>query len=201
METNIYREKLLNAILYFAKNTKFLNTTKISKLLYFLDFTHCKEVGYPSIGLTYYTFEKGPVPKDFWLEVKDGEVPVDFKNKLALIRKRKEDDINPEYKEMEFRAAVNPNLSVFTPREKKIMENVAFMFKEARAWEISEVTHLPNQPWDVTKQTKGKNKPIDYILAIDSDSEVDMIEAQISLKEHFDIIKNFELRATKDVGT
>jgi len=51
MQTNIYRKKLLNAVLFFAKNTKYVNLGKLSKLLYFLDFTHFKQTGYPSIGL------------------------------------------------------------------------------------------------------------------------------------------------------
>ncbi len=153
--SSIYRKKLLNAVLFFAKNTKHLNLTKVSKLLCFLDFTHFKQTGYPSIGLNYYTFRNGPVPRDFWLEIKDGSVPEDFKGKLALIPKT--DDFAPNYKELEIRAIKSPDLSVFTPRETKILENLAFIFRDARAWEISEVSHLPNQPWDVTIKKGGEN--------------------------------------------
>jgi len=195
MQGNVYRRKLLSAILFFAKNTKHVNLTKLSKLLYFLDFTHFKQTGYPSIGLKYYAFRKGPVPRDFWLEIKDGNVPEDFKGKLALIPRT--DNFAPNYKELEIRAIENPDSSVFTPREMKILEYLAFVYKEARARDISEVTHLPNQPWDITVKKSGENSLIDYLLAIDEKSEVSLDEAKDSLKEHFEAVRNFGIEPIK----
>lgn len=197
MYINIYREKLLNAVLFFAKKTKPANTTKISKLLCFFDFSHFKQTGYPSIGLKYYAFEKGPVPKDFWLEIKDGKVPEDFKDKLALVLKKDEFDSN--FKEIEFRAKTDADLSVFTPREVEILNNLAFIYKDVRAWEISEISHLPNLPWEITRKQKGESYLIDYLLSIDeeSDSDVDSESAKELLKEHFEIINNFSLEPTK----
>jgi len=195
MGNNIYRRKLLNAVLYFARNTKHVNLTKLSKLLYFLDFTHFGQTGYPSIGLKYYTFEWGPVPKDFWSEIKDGNVPADFKGKLALIPQK--DDLNSSYKEIEVRAIKKEDLSLFTPREVKLLENLSFIFKEARGHEMSEVTHLPKQPWDITMKKSGKNKPIDYLLSLDEKSKVSLDDARESLKEHFEAVRNFGLDPTK----
>ena len=192
---NIYRNKLLNAILYFAKNTKRLNLTKLSKLLYFLDFTQFKQTGYPSIGLDYYSFERGPVPRDFWLEIKDGDVPEDFEGKFALIPKT--DDFTPSYKEIEIRATVKPDLSVFSPREIEILEELADIYRDAKGWEISEVTHLPKQPWDITRKKYGKNKIINYTLGIDEKSDIGLEEATESIKEHFEIVRNFGLKPTK----
>lgn len=195
MQTNIYRRKLLNAVLFFAKNTKHVNLGKLSKLLYLLDFIHFKQIGYPSIGLRYYAFEWGPVPREFWSEIKDGNVPEDFKGKLALIPKT--DDLSPDYKEIEVRAIEKPDLSVFTPREIKILTGLAFVFKEARARDMSEVTHLPKQPWDVTIKKLGKNKPIDYLLSIDEESPVSLDDAIDSLKEYFEAVRNFAIEPTK----
>jgi len=195
MEVSIYRRKLLNALLFFAKNTRYLNLTKLSKLLYFLDFTHFKQTGYPSIGLKYYAFQKGPLPKDFWLEIKDGDVPEDFKGKIALIPKM--DELEPKFKEMEIRALKNPDLSVFTPREVKIINELAFIFKNAKAWEISEVSHLPNQPWDITMKKVGEKCLIDYLLGIDEKSEINLDDARDSLKDHFESVHNFSLDPSK----
>ncbi len=195
MESNIYRLKLLNAVLFFAKKTKWANTTKISKLLYFFDFKHFKETGYPAIGLQYFAFKKGPVPKSFWLEVKGGNPPDDFKDKLALIQKK--DELDPKSKEIEFKAKKNPDLSVFSPREIEILNNLALMFKDVKAWQISEISHLKNQPWDVTIKQEGLNAPIDYLLAIDEDSKLTAEEAEESLKEYFEILDNFCLRPTE----
>ncbi len=195
MQPNIYRKKLLNAVLFFAKNTKYTSMSKILKLLYFLDFKHFKQTGYPSIGLKYDAFRKGPVPRSFWLEIKDGNVPEDFKDKLALLIKR--DDLDQRSKEIEFRNIVDPDLSIFTQREKEILDNLAFVFKEARAWEMSEVTHLKNEPWDRTIKKCGENRPIDYILAIDREAEISLDDAKESVKEHFEAVNNLYLDPTK----
>ncbi len=195
MQTNIYRRKLLNAVLFFAKNTRHLNTTKLSKLLYFLDFTHFKQTGYPSIGLNYYAFHMGPVPKDFWLEVRDGKVPEDFKGKLVLVTKR--DDVDPGFKEIEFQAKAKPDMSIFTPREATILEKLAFVFKDARARDMSEVSHLPKQPWDITIRTHGENHPIDYLLSIDETTEVSLDYARESLADYRETARNLHLKPTK----
>lgn len=192
---NIYRKKLLNAILFFSKTTKNLNQTKLYKLLYFFDFTHFKQTGYPSIGLDYYAFERGPVPRDFWLEIKDCDIPEDFKGKLALMLKT--DDFAPSYKEIEVRAVERPDLSVFTPREMQILEELAFIYKEARGRDIAEVSHLPKQPWDITMKKSGKNTIIDYLLGIDEKSEVSLDDAKETLKEHLEAVRNLSLNPTK----
>lgn len=195
MQANIYRNKLLNAVLFFSKKTTHLNTTKLSKLLYFLDFMHFKQTGYPSIGLRYYAFRRGPVPKDFWLEIKEGNVPEDFRGKFTLIPKK--DELDPSFKELEFRAIENPDLSIFTPREVKILNDLAFIFKDAKASLISEASHLPKEPWDITMKQCGENCFIDYVLSIDEKSGVSVEDARESLKEHFEAVRNFNLEPTK----
>jgi uncharacterized phage-associated protein len=188
---NIYRKKLLNATLYFAKHTNRLNLTKLSKLLYFLDFNHFEQTGYPSIGLDYYAFERGPVPKEFWAEIKDGDVPEDFKENLALVFK------NEAYREVEIHALGNPDMSIFSPREMKIIDELVFIYKNAKGVEISEISHLPKEPWDITRKTLGKNKLIDYRFNIDEKSPVTFDEADEIITEHFEVIHNFNLKPTK----
>jgi len=58
---------------------------------------------------------------------------------------------------------------VFSPREKKILEDLVFMFKDVKAWEISEISHLANQPWDATKRERGENTLIEVKATISSD--------------------------------
>jgi len=135
------------------------------------------------------------VPKDFWLEIRDADVPEDFKGKIGLIRRT--DDFAPNYKEVEIRALEKPDLSVFTQREIKILDDLAFVYKEATASAMSEVTHLPKQPWDITKREKGNNKPIDYLLSIGEESAVSMGDAADTLKEYFEVVHNFGIEPTK----
>jgi uncharacterized phage-associated protein len=194
---NTYRNKLLNAVLFFAENIKRPNLTKVLKLLYFLDFTHFKQTGHPSIGLEYYTFEKGPVPKDFWLEVKDGVTPDDFEGKLAIIPRVDEEDPLSSKKELLFKAIVKPDLTFFSPREIKILKYLSDVYRDTPAYLMSEVTHLRNEPWDTTKKSKGLNKPIDYLLCLDEEAEISLDEAEESLKEYFELIENFSIGPTQ----
>lgn len=191
---NQYRRKLLHAILFFAKTVKRLNTTKLSKLLYFFDFTHVKQTGYPAIGLQYHAFDYGPIPGDFWREIKDGTVPDDFRGKLAITVHH--DECNTEHKELNFRAKTNPDMGVFTPREQKILKDLAYIYKEATAKDMSEISHFKNGPWDQTYRQKGRNAPIDYQLALDADIECEPDEAKERLREHFEVVKNFALSPT-----
>ena len=70
------REKLLNAILYFAQNTKMFGVTKMMKLLFFYEFEFFKNAGFPPIGLEYFAYPKGPLPFEFWISVKDPALPL-----------------------------------------------------------------------------------------------------------------------------
>ena len=194
---NMYRNKLLNAVLFFAQNTRFCNNTKLLKLLYHLDFIHFKQTGYPSIGLTYYTYKDGPVPVRFWKEIQHGTVPSDFSGKFKI--KIKEGYPKPSDKEYEFIALTDPDLSFFTPREREILLDLAQKYKTKSATQISEETHLQRQPWHTTKMTNGSNKRIDYLLCLDEQAGISWDEARSNLSEFYAMVKNFNLRATKPV--
>jgi uncharacterized phage-associated protein len=194
---NAYRNKLLNAVLYFAKSTKRPNLTKILKLLYFLDFTHFKQTGYPSIGLEYYTWVRGPVPKNFYEEVKDGNVPEDFAGKFAIIPSTRWEEEYPERKEYIFKAIEKPNTDVFTPRELGIIKHLCDIYRDATANQMKEITHLRNTPWDTTKRTKGLHQYIDYLLSIDNTSPLSVDEAREKFEEHLEVLNNFGLNPTK----
>jgi uncharacterized phage-associated protein len=193
--TSIYRQKLINAVLFFAKETRHTNMTKLMKLLNFFEFEHFNQTGYPSIGLKYYTFEKGPVPRKFWLEVKDGLLPGDLKDKVVIIAK----EWGQGNKEMEFAAKANAQVdfSVFTPREKKILDKLAFVYKDATAKQMSEISHENNMPWEITKRENGLYAEIDYLLALGENSEIDREEAKENLQDHFAAMKAFDTDPVK----
>ena len=195
MSLSIYRRKLLNAVLYFLNHTNRVNTTKLLKLLYQLDFMHFRQVGYPSIGLTYYAWEQGPVPVRFWKEIEKGRIPKDFEGLFAI--NIKAEDAKPDYNEYQFIAHASEDMTVFTPRETKIMETLADKYKNSTAKEISEETHLPNQPWDTTIKTRGKNKQIEYLFSLDRESSVNWDTAKNNLVEFYTAIRNFRLNPTK----
>ncbi len=188
---NIYRKKLLNAILYFAGSVKKPSKLKIFKLLYFLDFEHFKETGKSVTNLDYYALDWGPVPCDLYSSLNNDTLPQDFSNDLALVPFESEGDGK---KGAMFKAKSKSNMRVFSPREQRIMEKLVFIFDEADAKTMSESSHLPNHPWDRTRKTLGANKKIDYLLAVDKESPFSLEEAEEFLKERQEMIENFGLK-------
>ena len=56
----------------------------------------------------------------------------------------------------------------YSEKEKRLLEEISFMFRDAKADDMVEVTHLKNEPWHRTLKEKGAFEKIDYILAIDN---------------------------------
>lgn len=185
---NTYRKKLLNAILYFASKVKNPSKVKIFKLLYFLDFKHFKETGRSVTNLDYYALDFGPVPLEFYEEVKDNNLPEDFSKALSLVPFASEESGK---KGAMFCSKTKADLSVFSPREQRIMTELVDIFKDVDAKLISDVSHFKNHPWDKTRKEKGFNKPIDYTLAIDKEATVTLEDAVEQLREREEMLRNF----------
>ena len=188
---NTYREKLLNAVIFFSKNVKFPSKLKIFKLLYFLDFKHFKETGKSVTNLDYYALDFGPVPISFYDEISDNEVPQDF-SKFITIDPFKSD--NTGKKGGIIKPKSKPNLKIFTPREQRIMKDLADIFRDVDAKVISDVSHFKNHPWDKTRKEKGINKKIDYLLAIDNEANLSLEEAIRMVKEREELLRAFPLK-------
>jgi len=159
--TNHNREKLLNALVYFSKNTRSCGKTKLFKLLYFLDFIHFRETGKSVTGLNYYAWENGPVPQDLFFELEQPDA--DLKETVALLKQSGDED--DKLCRVIAKKPFDPKF--FSKRELKIMGNLAFVFQDALAKDMVEITHLAGTPWDKTIKEKGHRKRIDYSLAVD----------------------------------
>lgn len=154
-----HREKLINAIIYFAKETKHCGKTKLLKLLYFLDFYHFKQTAKSVTGLEYFAWEQGPVPKELFEEL-SGNMKADLKDAISLASTEDFQKIVPKKKF---------NEDYFTNREKKLLKDLSYVFRDAKAEEMVEVSHLRNEPWDKTLKEKGPRQKIDYMLSIDDE--------------------------------
>ena len=164
-------EKLINSILYFIKKVKYPGKTKICKLLFTLDFTHFKETGKSVTGLDYYAWERGPVPRSLFYKLSGDVISEEFQPYIVVIKREKLHEICSNQK---------PNLSVFSKREKRILGEVAEIYKSAKAEEMTEISHLKEKPWYTTLKKKGEKKKIDYMLAIDDTARsINKEEAQI----------------------
>src|SRR4030042_6192213 len=158
-----FREKLIHSIIYFLKNTNYCFKTKLFKLLYIIDFYHFKQTAMSITGLDYFAWEKGPVPKELFEEFAS---PKQDLVKCIHIPKAKDPD---GIFRMKPKCNFDPNF--FSKRELRLMEQIAYIFKDAKAEDMIEVTHLPNMPWDKTIRTKGEYEKIDYFLALDNTKE------------------------------
>ena len=188
MNTNLYKQKVINSILYFSHKVDHPTKVKMFKLLYFLDFTHFRETGRSVTNYKYYAWDYGPVPKELFNEL--DEIPREFENFFSL----KKTQISDEIDKIEFIPKQKPNLKIFTPRELRIMDDLILVFKNVSPKQISEISHLKNKPWDKTKKEKGMYAEIDYLLSIEPDSPLSIEEAKFYLKDKEEFLNNYPMQ-------
>jgi uncharacterized phage-associated protein len=154
------REKLLQAVVFFALHTRKLGKTKLFKLLYFLDFKHFRETGRSVTGLQYFAWPKGPVPVSLYGEL-DAPEP-DWDGKVAfsgidtgrgpMLSVRAQSDFDPSH---------------FSRRELAILEGLAAEYRDTEADDMIEATHLENSPWHTVWVERGqRQQEIPYELAL-----------------------------------
>jgi uncharacterized phage-associated protein len=176
------REKLVNSIIYFAKNTKYCGKTKLMKLLYFLDFAHFKQTGKSVTGLGYFAWRMGPVPRELFEEL-SGRMKPDMKSAINDL---------PEEGFQQIRPKKRFDPQYFSNKEIELLKDIAIIFRDAKADAMVESTHLKNEPWDKTLHEKGEFEKIDYMLAIDSDIvSLPFNEAKERFEERLEMKKIF----------
>ncbi|MCI2811025.1 Panacea domain-containing protein [Eoetvoesiella caeni] len=178
------REKLVEAVKFFALNTRKLGKTKLYKLLYFLDFTHYRDTGRPVTGMEYFAWPMGPVPVEFHNELdnpsKDWEGNCLFKS--IPVRNGKE--------MLSVQALNEFNPLHFSKREVRIMQELASEFRDATADEMVERTHLENLPWhQIYEVEKRKQQQIPYAMSLRKQDFEHMVE---SIKDRKEIIAVLE---------
>lgn len=161
------REKLINMIVFFLKKTKYCSKTKLFKLLYFSDFKHFQQTGKSISGLSYFTFSWGPVPKSLFDEFQN---PPEDLEKYFYIPSKEELESDDDNELFELKTNQKFKDIYFTDREIEIMEETAFIYKEVRSTDISNISHDQELPWYRTKNEKGMQQEIDYNLALTNDS-------------------------------
>lgn len=169
MLLNHEREKMLNAIIFFANRTSFLGKIKLCKLLYFLDFEHFKETGRSVTGLNYFAWPKGPVPVDLFNEVKEPKPDLVEKVRFS------ETKIGDGYKlNVEPLVAFDP--THYSKRELAILDRLANEFDKTKAEDMIEATHLENLPWHKIYNELGlKQQLIPYDLALRHQEKAEML--------------------------
>lgn len=181
------REKLINAIIYFAKNTKYCGRIKILKLLSELDFEHFKQTGRSVTGLNYSAWPMGPVPSELFEELSERMLP-DLAKAIEIVPVGELQQIVPK---KQF------NSKYFTKREKKLLSNFVEIFKNATAEQMKGALHRAGGPWDRTVKEKGLQQPIDYFMALDdSQDSLSRDEAAERIREREEMYQAFGIWPT-----
>lgn len=164
---SVERQKLLEAIAYFLGNTKRVGLVKLFKLLYYLDMLHFRETGRSVTGLLYKALPYGPVPTDLYREL--GKMPADMAGLLTVTSLPADDsaiDSPPARTSIKLRHEIGTQH--LTKRELRIASELAEIFRDATADDISDVSHARNGPWDIAKKSAaGKwGVPISYFDSV-----------------------------------
>lgn len=181
------REKLINAIIFFSKNTMQCGITKLMKLLFLLDFEHFKLTGRSVTGQSYYAYPKGPVPGEIHSELSN-----DFDGDLADAISVKAELVGP-YTRYTVVPKRDFDANYFSKRELRVLAELASRYQSLTAKQMVDVTHAENGVWDrVFADGEGKFQHIPYELAL---PEADMPEFILEKSKEFSALKtHFETR-------
>ena len=126
-------EKVFNAILFLCGDGKCVLKTVLNKLLFYADFIHYREYAVSITGLKYAAIDYGPVPDNYEhyyaLLVDNGSLGVE------------EIFCNDEIAGEKFLSKKNPELSLFSPSELKILASVKEYFDTWTARNISDCAY------------------------------------------------------------
>lgn len=155
------REKLIQAIIFFALNTKHCGKVKLYKLLYFMDFKHFTETGRSVTDLRYAAWKMGPVPTELQDEIDAPEPDMAESINFTSVPVRQG---NPMLK---IEPMIEFDDSFFTRRELRLMRSLADEYRDAKAEDMVEATHVENQPWERVYIQEGRRQgeiPYEYAL-------------------------------------
>lgn len=159
-----HREKLINAIVFFAENTRYCGKLKLIKLLYLLDFGHFRETGRSVTGLEYSAWKMGPVPVSFFEEWDDVRPDLSAAIEIRPVRV-----IN--FVRETVRARAPFDATHFTKRELRLMKQLAERFRDDLSRPMVELTHEESGPWSaIWDDGRGQNERIPFTLAVPADA-------------------------------
>ncbi|WP_343632455.1 Panacea domain-containing protein [Roseateles sp.] len=160
------RHRLINAVLFFAKNTKYCGKIKLFKLLYLLDFEHFRQTGKSVTGYDYQAWKFGPVPVELMEEWE--QLDPDLAQVVHIVPEPVIDFVRQTVKANE---GSEFDDTEFTARQLRIMNELSARYRDTKSDKMIDVTHAQNGAWDkVWEGGKGAHKQIPYALGIPDDA-------------------------------
>lgn len=151
------REKLLQTIVYFVKNTEHCHKLKLFKLLFLLDFEIYRQTGKSTTGLRYSAWPNGPVPEQLFNEFRK---PPDDMTAMMQVR------VADEFDRLDLTPRGGFSEACFTRRELREMQRLAEVYRDAIGSSMIAVTHDRHGPWKQVYIAEGKPRFIPYSLAL-----------------------------------
>jgi len=186
-EPDILRRRLKEAMVYFARELNHPVKTTMWKVLGELDFRHFEQTGVPVTFVHYKTDKYGPVPQELHDEItvhEDVVLPDDMRDALRTSKEKYEVDNEKKPKFcITFHALRKPDLSIFTPRQQRLMGEIADMYKFTSAKDAAHASHEPGKPWTLTVKRKGLGAYIEYLDLITKKSKINRAEAAEKMSE------------------
>lgn len=159
------RKRLINAVLFFAKNTNYCGKIKLFKLLYLLDFEHFRQTGKSVTGYDYQAWKFGPVPVDLMEEWE--QLDPDLAQVVQIVPEQIVDYTRFSVKAID---GAEFDDSEFSERQLRIMSELVDRYRDTMSATMIDVTHAQNGAWDkVWQEGKGSRQPIPYALGISDD--------------------------------
>jgi uncharacterized phage-associated protein len=185
MLINHDREKLIQSINFFIRNTRKCGKVKLFKLLYFLDFEHFKATGRSVTGLDYYAWKMGPVPVTLFEEIESPQPD------LAEALRFEDKAVRGGSQTMLVMTPQIPFSDLhFSKRELDLMTSLAEEYRDAESENMIEATHLESMPWDkIYNQLGNKQDLIPYELATRVDERDVIMRVSRERKELLESMK------------
>ena len=139
------KEKLANAIIYFAEKIPDLSKTKLIKLLYLLEESYVKEYNIPFLDIDFEIWQAGPVNRETYIELSDE--PIILK---GYIRR----EFLPDSPNVYIKSIKKFSDDEFSDNEIEMMDFIITHFGNKTATELVDYTHRPGSAWyNITKKT------------------------------------------------
>lgn len=160
--TKSERQRLLQAIVFFAGRTRHCSKIKLFKLLYLFDFEHFRQTGKSATGLDYQAWKFGPVPVELMEEWE--ELGEDLAQVVQIVE---EMVIDFDRQTVRLKDGVAFDADEFSPRQIAILEKLAAEYHDTYSPKMIDVTHAQNGAWDnVWQGGQGAHHDIPYALAL-----------------------------------
>ena len=206
----IQREKMYEALAYFSANVRHPGLIKLLKLVYYLDLMHFRRTGRTVTGLTYEAWPMGPVPASLYEEFKSPSSPLHERfvvtDAQRVFEETSPTTIDTDIEDLERAASATPK-AYYKPgglkpvhryqqlhlskREHELAAQLAEIFRDAKAEDMSDISHSKFGPWRKTlhkAKKAGIKRPVidlqEGVVAVGRpDDELSAEELQEILEE------------------